>query len=310
MRKKNLLSLALASALLLTLAACGEKAPSGSGSGSGSTSASGSQTQQPQVVELTGGSDRDSAQDIPLDTKLKGKTAQEETQWFSFTTDETENATYAITSVNQTLETSDLRLSVYDEEENQLNQYPLDASQGGRAATLRLDLQPETTYYVKVWADKGDVISYSLILRTPDGQEPENNIAQPGPEAAEGLEIFAATNQDDAQLVPLNARLDGKVSRGARQWYAFSTNSAENATYRLTTVNMTRGTSDLILTVVDQYGDMMHQYTLDASQSGRAATLNLELPPETTYYVRLAADKGDTIQYSLTIHAPEEGVQR
>ncbi len=129
---------------------------------------------------------------------------------------------------------------------------------------MRLDLQPETTYYVKVWADKGDVISYSLILRTPDGQEPENNIAQPGPEAAEGLEIFAATNQDDAQLVPLNARLDGKVSRGARQWYAFSTNSAENATYRLTTVNMTRGTSDLILTVVDQYGDMMHQYTLDA----------------------------------------------
>ena len=79
MRKKNLLSLALASALLLTLAACGEKAPSGSGSESGSTSASGSQTQQPQVVELTGGSDRDSAQDIPLDTKLKGKTAQEET---------------------------------------------------------------------------------------------------------------------------------------------------------------------------------------------------------------------------------------
>ena len=128
MRKKNLLSLALASALLLALTACGEKAPSGSGSESGSTSASGSQTQQPQVVELTGGSDRDSAQDIPLDTKLKGKSAQEETQWFSFTTDETENATYAITSVNQTLETSDLRLSVYDEEENQLNQYPLDAS--------------------------------------------------------------------------------------------------------------------------------------------------------------------------------------
>lgn len=310
MRKKNLLSLVLASALLLTLAACGGKTPSGSGSESGGTSASGSQTQQPQVVELEGGSDRDSAQDVPLDTKLKGKTVQEEAQWFSFTTDETENATYAITSVNQTPETSDLRLNVYDEEENQLNRYALDASQGGRAATLLLDLQPETTYYVKVWADMGDVISYSLILRTPDGQEPENNVAQPGPEATEGMEISAATNQDDAQLIPLNARLDGKVRDGEGQWYAFSTNSAENATYRLTTVNMTRGTSDLILTVVDQYGEMMHQYNLDASQSGRATTLDLELPPETTYYVRLAAEQGDTIQYSLTIHAPEEGVQR
>ena len=311
MRKKNLLSLALASALLLTLTACGGKTPSGSGSESGGTSSSSSQEEQPQVVELKGGSDRDSAQDVPLDTKLKGKTTQEGGQWFSFTTDETENATYAITSVNQTPETSDLKLNVYDEEENRLNLYALDAGQGGRAATLRLDLQPETTYYVEAWADKGDIISYSLILRSPDGQEPENNVAQPGPEATEGLEIFAATNQDDAQLIPLNARLDGKVSRGERQWYAFSTNSAENATYRLTTVNMTRGTSNLVLTVVDQYGENMHLYALDAKQSGRAATLDLELPPDTTYYIYLAAEKGDTIQYSLTIHAPEEGaVQR
>lgn len=313
MTKKNLVSLVLASALLLTLAACGEKAPSGSGSGSGaeSTSASGSQAEQPKVAEVTGGSERESAEEVSLDTKLKSKTVREENQWFSFTTDETENATYAITLVNQTPETSDLRLSVYDEEENQLNQYPLDAGQWGGAATLNLDLLPETTYYMKVWADKGDVISYSLILRSPDGQEPENNVAQPGPEAKDELEIFAATNQDDAQLIPLNARLDGKVSRGEGQWYAFSTNSAENATYRLTTVNMTRGTGALNLKVLNQYGEQMHQYTLNAEQSGKASTLDLELPPDTTYYIYLAAEKGDTIQYSLTVHAPEDGaVQR
>lgn len=311
MTTKNLLSLVLASALLLTLAACGEKTPSGSGSEPGGTSASGSQTEQPQVVELTGGSDRESAQDVPLDTKLKGKTAREETQWFSVTTDETENATYAITAVNQTPETGDLKLSVYDKDEKQLNQYALNADQTGRAATLSLDLLPETTYYVKVWADRGDVISYSLILRSPEGQEPENNVAQPGPEAKDGLEVFAATNQDDAQLLPLNARLEGKVSRGEGQWYAFSTNSAENATYRLTTVNMTRGTGALDLKVMDPYGEAMHQYTLKADQDGKAATLNLELPADTTYYVYLAAEKDDTIQYSLTIHAPEDGaVQR
>lgn len=88
MTKKNLVSLVLASALLLTLAACGEKAPSGSGSGSGSgaesTSASGSQAEQPKVAEVTGGSERESAEEVPLDTKLKGKTVREETQWFSF----------------------------------------------------------------------------------------------------------------------------------------------------------------------------------------------------------------------------------
>mgnify|MGYP000462013915 CR=1 FL=1 len=171
---------------------------------------------------------------------------------------------------------------------------------------MRLDLQPETTYYVKVWADKGDVISYSLILRTPDGQEPENNIAQPGPEAAEGLEIFAATNQDDAQLVPLNARLDGKVSDGQGQWYAFTTNSVENATYEVTTVNKTPGTGDFCLRVYDVYGETMHPYTLNANQSGEAATESLALSPDTTYFTYVWADKKDTIQYTLKIHGPEE----
>ena len=115
MTKKNLLSLVLASALLLMLTACGEKSPSSSESGSSpepeSTSVSSSQEELPEVVELTGGSDQESAENVPLDTKLKGKTAREEDQWFSFTTDETENATYVITMVNQTPETSDLCLT-------------------------------------------------------------------------------------------------------------------------------------------------------------------------------------------------------
>lgn len=314
MTKKNLVSLALASALLLTLAACGEKTPSSSGSGSGSgaesTSASGTQEELPEVVELTGGSDQSSAQNVPLDTKLKGKTAREEAQWFSFTTDETENATYAITTVNQTPETSDLCLRVYDESGETIHDpySPLSAKQSGRAATLSLDLLPETTYYVKVWADAGDVISYSLIFRSPEGQEPANNVAQPGPEAKDGLEISAAANQDDAQLLPLNVKLEGKVSRDEAQWYAFSTNSAENATYKLITVNMTRGTGDLNLRVYNAYGETIHDpYSpLSAKQSGKAATLSLELPPDTTYYIYIWADQGDSIEYTLTIDAPDE----
>ena len=167
---------------------------------------------------------------------------------------------------------------------------------------------PETTYYVKVWADAGDVISYSLIFRSPDGQEPANNLAQPGPDAKDGLEIAAAANQDDAQLLPLDVKLEGKVSRDEAQWYAFSTNSAENATYKLITVNMTRGTGDLNLRVYDAYGETIHDpYSpLSAKQSGKAATLSLDLPPDTTYYIYIWADQGDTIEYTLTIEAPNE----
>ena len=146
MTKKNLLSLMLASALMLTLAACGEKSPSSSESGSRSetesTSVSGPQEELSEVVELTGGSERESAEEIPLDIKLKGKIAREESQWFSFTTDETENATYAITSVNQTPKTGKLCLCVYDAEENQMNSRTLEAGSSGKAETLSLDLLP------------------------------------------------------------------------------------------------------------------------------------------------------------------------
>ena len=45
--------------------------------------------------------------------------------------------------------------------------------------------------------------------------------------------------------------------------------------------------------------------TLQAAQKGQAATLSLDLPPETTYYIRIWADKGDTIEYTLNIQAPD-----
>ena len=55
----------------------------------------------------------------------------------------------------------------------------------------------------------------------------------------------------------------------------------------------------------------MHQYTLNAEQSGRHPPWTWNCPPDTIYYIYLAAEKGDTIQYSLTVHAPEDGaVQR
>lgn len=315
----------LTACMLLTLAACGGNAEDEGGSQSDSEGLQSSQSQGSsgqesgdasdgdlQPIALQGGSDQESAEAVPLDAKLAGKTAQDESQWYSFTTDTTENATYKITAVNQTPETSDLCVRVYDESGETIHDpygSPLKAGQSGKAATLSLDLPPETTYYIKIWADKGDVINYALTVRSPEGQLPENNTAQPGPEPADGLEISAATNQDDARLIPLNAKLEGKVSRDKAQWYAFSTNSAENATYKLTTVNMTRGTGDLDLRVYDVYGNTLHDpygAPLQAAQKGQASTLSLDLPPETTYYIRIWADKGDTIEYTLNIQAPDD----
>lgn len=258
---------------------------------------------------LRGGTNQNEAVLLPLNTRLTGKTTQDGGLWYAFTTGAAENATYRITTVNKTLDTGNLCLSVYDAYGEKMHSYTLNADQAGRASTLDLKLPASTTCYIYIWADKGDLISYSLIIRDPEEQKTGYATAGSVSEsvgAVAGQEILAGTNQDDGGMIPLETEVSGKVSNGRGQWYAFTTNSVENATYEVTTVNQTPGTGDFCLRVYDMYGEQMHSYTLRADQSGKAATQSLELPPNTTYYIYVWADKKDTIQFTLKIHGPEE----
>ena len=258
---------------------------------------------------LRGGTNQNDAVLLPLNTRLTGKTTQDGGQWYAFTTNTTENAKYRITTVNKTLGTSDLCLSIYNAYGEQMHRYTLKADQGGRASTLDLELPASTTYYIYIWANGGDIISYSLIIRDPEEQKSGYSTAESVAEsvgAVAGQEISAGTNQDDGGMIPLETKLSGKVSDGQGQWYAFTTNSVENATYDVTTVNETPGSGRFCLCVYDMFGGQMHRYTLKADQSGEAATMSLELSPKTTYYIYVWAESEDTIQYTLMIHGPEE----
>ena len=264
---------------------------------------------------LRGGTNQNDAVLLPLNTKLTGKATKEGGLWYAFTTGAAENATYKITVVNKTLDTGKLNLRVYNEYGETLhNPYgsPLQADQVGRAATLSLELSPNTTYYVYIWSDQGDSIEYSLIIRDPEEQKTGYSTAGSVSEAVGavvGQEIPAGTNQDDGGMIPLETELSSKVSNDLGQWFAFTTNSVENATYEITTINMTPGTGKLSLRVYDAYGTAMHNpygSPLQAGQDGKASTLSLELPPDTTYYIYIWADQGDSIQYTLKIHGPQE----
>ena len=266
-----------------------------------------------QTETLRGGTNQNDAVLLPLNTRMTGKATQEGGLWYAFTTGSAENATYKITTVNKTLGTGDLNLRVYDAYGETIHDpySPLSAKQNGRAATLSLDLPPDTTYYIYIWSDNGDSIEYSLIIRDPEeqkiGYSTSGSISE-SVGAVIGQEISAGTNQDDGGMIPLETQLSGKVSNNQGQWFCFTTNSVENATYEITTVNMTKDTGDLDLRVYDVYGETIHDpYSpLSAKQDGTAATLSLELPPETTYYIRIWADQGDSIQYTLKIHGPAE----
>ena len=268
-----------------------------------------------QGETLRGGTNQNDAVLLPLNTRLTGKATQEGGLWYAFTTGSAENATYKITAVNKTLGTGNLDLRVYDAYGKTIHDpygSPLQAAQVGRASTLSLELPPDTTYYIYIWSEKEDSIEYSLIIRDPEEQKTGYSTAGSVSEAVgavAGQEISAGTNQDDGGMIPLEAQLSGKVSNNLGQWFAFTTNSVENATYEITTVNITPGTGNLDLRVYDVYGSTMHDpygAPLQAAQDGKAATLSLELPPNTTYYIYIWADKGDSIQYTLRIHGPEE----
>ena len=268
-----------------------------------------------QGETLRGGTNQNDAVLLPLNTRLTGKATQEGGLWYAFTTGSAENATYKITAVNKTLGTGNLDLRVYDAYGKTIHDpygSPLQATQVGRASTLSLELPPDTTYYIYIWSEKEDSIEYSLIIRDPEEQKTGYSTAGSVSEAVgavAGQEISAGTNQDDGGMIPLEAQLSGKVSNNLGQWFAFTTNSVENATYEITTVNITPGTGNLDLRVYDVYGSTMHDpygAPLQAAQDGKAATLSLELPPNTTYYIYIWADKGDRIQYTLRINGREE----
>lgn len=258
---------------------------------------------------IHGGTNQNDAVLLPMNTKLSGKTTNDGGLWYAFTTGAAENATYKITTVNKTLGTGMLDLRVWDEYGEAIKNYTLQANAEGKATTFSLNLPPDTTYYIYIWADKGDIIEYSLIIRDPEEQKTGYATAGSVAEsvgAVAGQETPAGTNQDDAGMIPLETQLSGKVSNNQGQWFAFTTNSVENATYEITTVNMTPGTGALNLRAWDQYGEAIKNYTLQAAQDGKAATLSLNLSPNTTYYIYIWADKGDSIQYTLKIHGPAE----
>lgn len=301
---KKIVQFLLPVVLVLMLAACGKEAAGSAASDSGEAASA-----LPAVSETASSGDAEEAEEapaeeVPLNTQLYGKTAREETQQFSFTTSSAENATYQFTLVNQTPETGDLYLKVYDQDEKEMNYYALAAEQNGRAVTLSLELLPDTTYFMRLWAEEGDVTQYALIIRDPAGQRAPDSTVQAEPEAVEGEEIPAAANQEEARLLPLDTTLAGKVKDDQLQWYAFSTDSTENATYHLILVNQTRGTGDLYLQVYNRYGTELNYYVQRAEQNGRASTLSLELDPDTTYALCVWASQGDTIQYTLEIDGP------
>ncbi len=263
------------------------------------------------TTDIRGGTNMNDAVLLPLETRLYGTYKNSEAMWFAFTTTSTENATYRLTAVNKTKGSKKLYAAVYNENGDRLGDWT--AYVGGGFSTKDEKLDPNTVYYFYVNGKDNhkDTINYMLIIREANKQTTAYQTTDSFSEARglsgalEGT-IYPAFNADDAALLPLNLQFSGKVQDAGNSWFAFTTNSAENATYSFSAVNMSTGTKNLIIGIYDQYGTKIGDWS--AGQDGKTSTKEYRLDPLTTYYLLFhCKDWGsDTINYTFIINAPED----
>lgn len=263
---------------------------------------------------IYGGTNQNDARLLPLNTKLYGKTDPQypDGLWYAFTTGSQQGATYKFTMIHKSLGDDRICLNVFNRDGKEISRDTLYATDNGIASTMSLELDPNTTYYARIYnRDKEAKSTYCLIIRDPDAQQVGYATSDSLIESVNDAgtqKISAATNMDDASLIPLNTQLSGNVTDGKGFIFAFTTNGVEGSPYKFTLVNMTPKSSDLQFDVYDRYG--ASQYAPDtgpaADQDGKASTTELELEPNTTYYARLHARSGDDIAYTLEIQAPKD----
>ena len=339
MKTRKVTALVLAAVMFVGLTACG-----GTASYSGNTTPKTTQaaqeeghqnesssTQQPQSsAEQTsqaasadtslvqGGSDQSSAVEIPIGTKIYGKTVSYQESWYSFTTGGKAGEEYWFTMVNLTPKTDDIILRVadqagtdlepsksssYDHEHRPLN--VLDASDyGGPGSGMFNTLAPNTTYYVHfggVFAEN----EFSLIItegNTLTDMEARTTIAP-------GETLSPAANVEIAPLIVKNEKYHCECPKGTH-WVAFKTGSEENTAYYFTVVNETEGIPNVEMYLQDLYGENQwptektayDSYTkLISAKAGGAPNTGMinTLKPDTTYY--LWVETKAACQFSLAI---------
>ncbi len=359
MKAKRITVLVLAAVMLMGAAACSGNA-SNSNSGTGTTAAqttpkttqaaqndpaktqeaqqnetgstqrsSGEQSSQAasgNAYEVQGGTDQSSAVEIPVGTKITGRTVSYKETWYSFTTGGKAGEEYWFTMVNKTPKTDDIILRVadqtgtdlepaesssYDHEHRPLN--VLDASDyGGPGSGMFNTLEPNTTYYIHfggIFAES----EYSLLITEGDtltDMEARTTIA---PEDV----LSPAANVDTAPLIVMNEQYHCECPKGTH-WVALKTGSGENTAYYFTVVNETEGIPNVEMYLQDLYGENQwptektanDSYTklISAKADGTPNTGMIDtLKPDTTYYLWIETKADCSFTLAISENSPLQG---
>ena len=129
---------------------------------------------------VTAGTSPDNALLLPIGSKVSGTAEESTCSWFGFKTGETTGTEYTISCINTTPGADSIHYSLYDEYGSLItfNGFTaLEACSDGVPSTMVTnELNPNTTYYLKLITYDANPIDYILDIQAPVKEDPKGSL--------------------------------------------------------------------------------------------------------------------------------------
>lgn len=295
---------------------------------------------QEAAIEVELGAEQSTAIPLPLNTTVMDSSPYERV-YFAFTTTEEPGKAYYFTLVNCTLGSKDIFGRVCDASGNAVDPTERDntyysygvitplciAKSSGTANTGMIDtMEPNTTYYVYLDLEVGT--TYALRITTQDEAEDEgfqtsSTFASAKAPLKEDDPFYTGSNQTIATMLKPNIRYYGTCSENY-DWVAFTTDAAESMPYTFTAQNLTKGSDNIHVDVIDEFGHALEPaerentfsaYDVDTpfcypdDDGEENSGISAPLQPDTTYYIRISGAAGTEFMLLIGPPEPEEPVE-
>ena len=218
---------------------------------------------------------------------------------------------YLIGAVNKTHDSNYLGVVLCDEGGKQIDyEY---AGNLGSAGSIRINLAPDTIYYIKVYSNDSNSsyrlsdtpVDYSLFVAEATyvknhgfwNSRKESDNPTPG------------SHQDDAAEIPLNTRITGTATDALIWYYSFKTSGEKD--YLIGAVNKTHDSKYLGVVLCDEGGKQIdYKYV---GNLGSAESIRTKLAPDTIYYIKVYSNDSNSgyklsdtpVDYSLFVKIDE-----
>ena len=242
--------------------------------------------------EVTPGTSQEDAKALAFGKKVNASVKEDDKEgWFSFKTDDADG-NYTVSAVNRKSDSDDLRISVKDEDGNEINNTI--ASVDGKPCTISMDnLDDSEEYYLTVSGKQDD--KYALYLTSPSEDYDPSYTIKAGDEKP-------ASNSADVTLASMNEKLAEELKEG-NDWYAFRT-ADDLSDYKISTVITDNSSDGLRIELFNVLGESLGN--ANVGDDGSASTIEKDdLDPDTVYLVSVSGKKGT--EYTIQLNGDDSG---